>query len=63
MGPHGVLRGYINFVYVEDVRTSQGAHLWAPTTFYGDTLSSLYVDDDLTSQEAHIWTSTPCYGG
>jgi hypothetical protein len=40
-------------LYVDDVRTSQKTHLWAPTACYGNSFTFLYVDDVRTSQETH----------
>jgi hypothetical protein len=42
MGLHSLLRGYLYFLYVDDVRTtqetpSQETHLWASTACYGDS--------------------------
>jgi hypothetical protein len=31
-----LLRIYLYFLYVDDVRTSQETHLWASKTCYGD---------------------------
>jgi hypothetical protein len=33
---HGLLQGYIYFLYVDDVRTSQEIHLCVSTTCYSD---------------------------
>jgi hypothetical protein len=41
VGLHGLLRGYLYFLCVDDVRTSQGTQLWASTTCYGN--NSLYL--------------------
>jgi hypothetical protein len=43
-----------NFLYVDDVRTSQETHLWASTSCYGDTLTILYVDD-VVPHKKHIY--------
>jgi hypothetical protein len=61
-GPPRPITGIALFFYVDDVRTSQEAHLWTSTACYGDSVIILYVDNVLTSQEAHLWTSTACYG-
>jgi hypothetical protein len=45
-------------LYVDDVCTSQEAHLWVSTACYGHSLTFLYVADVRTSQEARIWAST-----
>jgi hypothetical protein len=47
-----------DFVYVDDVRTSQEAYV--STACYGDTFTFLYVGDVRTSQETS--TSTARYG-
>jgi hypothetical protein len=62
MGLHGLLGDSFTLLYVDDVRTSQEAHLWASTASYGDSFTLLYVDDVRTSQEAHLWASTASYG-
>jgi hypothetical protein len=41
--------GYIIYIYVYDVRTSQEAQAF--TLSYGDSFTSLYADDGRTSQE------------
>jgi hypothetical protein len=60
MGLHGLLRGWLNFLYIDYVRTSQETHLWASKTCYGD-IYFLY-DDVRTSQKTHLWASTASYG-
>jgi hypothetical protein len=60
MGLHGLLRGQLYFLYVNDVHTSQEASLWTSTPCCGDSFTFLYVDDVRTSQEA--WTFTDRYG-
>jgi hypothetical protein len=35
MGPHGVLRGYVYFLYVDDVRTSQETTYGSPRCVTG----------------------------
>jgi hypothetical protein len=62
MGPKACYGGSFTFLYVDDVRTSQEAHLWAPTADYGDSFTFSYVDDVRTSQEARLWALTACYG-
>jgi hypothetical protein len=47
----------ITCLYVDDIRTSQEAHLQVSTACYGDGFICLYVEDVRTSQEAHL-----CYG-
>jgi hypothetical protein len=38
--------GYgFTFLYVDDVRTSQGTRLWSSTACYRDSFTFLYVDD------------------
>jgi hypothetical protein len=36
MGHHGLLRGFLYFVYADNVHTSQETPLWASTACYGD---------------------------
>jgi hypothetical protein len=36
MGLHGLLGDSFNFLYVDNVRTSQEAHLWTTAACYGD---------------------------
>jgi hypothetical protein len=55
MGLHGFLRDSFTFLYVDNVRTSQEAHLWAFTACYRDSFTFLYVDDLCTSQETRLW--------
>jgi hypothetical protein len=62
VGLHGMLRGKLYILYVDDVCTSQETHLWASTACYVDSFTLLYVDDVRTSQERHLWASTACYG-
>jgi hypothetical protein len=61
MGLHGLLRGWLNFLYVNDARTSQKTP-YSSTACYGDSFTFLYVDDVRTSQEIYLWASTACYG-
>jgi hypothetical protein len=42
------------FLYVDDVRTSQEAHLWSSMTRYGNSFISLYVDNIRSSQETPL---------
>jgi hypothetical protein len=51
MSHHGL------FLYVDDVRISQGTHLWASTACYRDSFTSLYVDNVRTSQETRVFTA------
>jgi hypothetical protein len=37
------------FLYVDDIRTSQEAHLGVPTAWYGDNFTFLYVNYAQTS--------------
>jgi hypothetical protein len=53
MGLHGLLRRWLYFVYVDDVRTSQETHIWALTACYGDSFTFIYVDDVHGSQKTH----------
>jgi hypothetical protein len=41
-------------LYVDDIRPSQGTHLWVSMAFYGDCFTFLYVDDIRSSQETHL---------
>jgi hypothetical protein len=50
-----------NFPDVDDVHTSQEAHLWAFRACYWDSSILLYVDNVCTSQKTHIRASTTCY--
>jgi hypothetical protein len=49
MGFHGLLRGYVYFLYVDVIRTTQETHLWTSTACYEDSFISLYVDDVRTT--------------
>jgi hypothetical protein len=42
MGLHGLLRGQLYFLYVDDVRASQKTHIWDSTACCGDSLFVLY---------------------
>jgi hypothetical protein len=55
---YGLLRGYLYFLYLDNIRASQEIHLWASTACYGDSFIFLYVDNVRTSQETHLWIST-----
>jgi hypothetical protein len=54
------LRGWLCFLYTEDVGTSQETHLWVSMVCYKVSFTSLYVDDVCTSQETHLWVSMVC---
>jgi hypothetical protein len=43
--PQAVTGRDSNFLYVDDVHTSQETHLWASTGCYGERFLFLYVDD------------------
>jgi hypothetical protein len=43
----------VTFLHVDDVRTSQEAHLWTSRPLNGDSFTFLHVDDVCTSQEKH----------
>jgi hypothetical protein len=42
-GLHSLLGDGFSFLYLDDVRTSQKAHVWPSTACYGDIFTSLYV--------------------
>jgi hypothetical protein len=44
-------RDNFTFLYVDDVLTSQGTHLWTSTACYMENFTFLYVDDVRTSQD------------
>jgi hypothetical protein len=39
MGPQGMLRGYVHFSYVDEVRTSRETHLRSSTIHYGNSFT------------------------
>jgi hypothetical protein len=45
------------YLFVDEIRTSQEAHLWASTACYGESFTFLYVDVIRTPKEAHLWAS------
>jgi hypothetical protein len=47
-------------LYVDDVHTSQEAHLYNSTAYYRESFTFLSVDDVCTSLEAYA--SAACYG-
>jgi hypothetical protein len=61
MGLHGLLKGYLIYLYVDDIHTSQETHIQASTAYYGDSFIFLYVNDVPTSQETRLWAFTACY--
>jgi hypothetical protein len=61
-GLHGLLQELLNFVYIDDVPTSQETHQWVTTACYGHSFIFIYVFDVRTWQETHLWFSTACYG-
>jgi hypothetical protein len=50
-GPPRLDGNGLNFLYVDDVLTSQETHLLSSTAGYGDGFTSLYLDDVTASQE------------
>jgi hypothetical protein len=58
---HGLLRRWLYFLYIDDVRTSQETHLCTYTASYGDGFTLyiyiyiyIYIYDVRTSQETHL---------
>jgi hypothetical protein len=62
MGLHCLLRGYLYFVYADDICTSQKIHLCASTSCYGDSFTSPGIYDVRTSQNTHLCVSMLCHG-
>jgi hypothetical protein len=53
-GLHGLIRGFVYYFYVSDVRKSQETYLWASTACYGVGYTFMYVYDVRASQETPI---------
>jgi hypothetical protein len=56
-----LLRGWLYFLYVDGVWTSQETHLRACTACYGDRFTFLYVYGVFTSHETHVRAYTNSY--
>jgi hypothetical protein len=53
-GLHGLLRGQLYFLYVDDIHISQETHIWASKLCHGDSFT-FYIEMMFIFHRKHIY--------